>query len=194
MTGRPMRCKLKHDCHNTESGPGRYSLLHLVDRFAQHWDASLIAMYRAVQLCAPKPVLSTYPAALTAPPDAAAAHKQRSSHAAVAGLMSSAGEAETATAAHGSNGSNSAGSREAGSRRAGSRDTSGSGSQEMESTADRHNGGAAATVSKSHSLIRICTGNFSGGPDKNVFRFAGLAFSPRGRAVRVPFAAGALAC
>ena len=40
-------------------------------------------------------------------------------------------------------------------------------------------------------IIRICTGDFSGGPNKDVFRFNGQLSSPRGRAVRVPFAAGA---
>jgi hypothetical protein len=39
-------------------------------------------------------------------------------------------------------------------------------------------------------IIRICTGEFSGGPNKDVFRFTGELFLPRGRAVRVPFAAG----
>lgn len=39
-------------------------------------------------------------------------------------------------------------------------------------------------------MFRICTGEFSGGPNKDVFRFVGRVFLPRERAVRVPFAAG----
>ena len=39
-------------------------------------------------------------------------------------------------------------------------------------------------------MIRICTGDFSGGPNQGMFRLAGQTCLPRGRAVHVPFAAG----
>ena len=160
-------------------------------------------MYQAVERCAPKPVLSTYPSAIAAPPAAQTARHtalqtsrrltavssavlQPARHATAAVLtwhISSSG-LSTEAAAGRSNDDRVA-------------HDSGSGSSSRHIAAAKQAAssqlrGACALLSESEEkpIIRICTGDFSGGPNQGVFRFAGQLLLPRGRAVRVPFAAG----
>lgn len=51
-------------------------------------------------------------------------------------------------------------------------------------------GSGGITLANNTSIIRICNGSFTGGPEGGVFRFSGQFSEAKGRAVRVPFAAG----
>lgn len=118
-----------------------------VCRFALHWDATLIAMYRAVQLCAAKPLLSTYPAAIAELRNDTAAQTQRRSQAAVKALLSAGTDADSAAAAA-QRVSNGGGGGSTGGRRGGGRDA-GSKSSRVPS------GGKARSSSKAAAQVTL---------------------------------------
>ena len=174
-------------------------------RFAQGWDTTLVSMYRAVQRCAPKPVLSTYPSAIAAPPAAQTAEHTAQQSARRLTAKSTAvllpARDTDAPVAHEISSNWSAVSPDR--RRAvdhgildggGSISTNSSNNLMLQAapsgTAQPRSARKRLSITEEAPTIRICTGDFSGGPNKGVFRFAGQLFSPRGRAVRVPFAAG----
>lgn len=51
-------------------------------------------------------------------------------------------------------------------------------------------GGAGGGLAQHGTVIRVCNGSFTGGPNGGVFRFTSSIHDAKGRAVRVPFAAG----
>jgi Glycosyltransferase (GlcNAc) len=162
-------------------------------------------MYRAVQLCAPKTVLSTYPSAIAEPyaelPEVLTAQRTVQRGGRRLAAMSPAAlraatpplpwvvsrhlSAEATAKQHSVNLD----------CRNDSRSSSDSSSFQTAAapqagTPQLRSARALTSDPEEVPIIRICTGDFSGGPNKRVFRFAGQPFSPRGRAVRVPFAAG----
>lgn len=127
-------------------------LLYLC-RFAQHWDATLMSMYRAVQLCVPKPVLSTYPPPIAAAPNATDALGQPVKGAEV--VLSEKTALRGAAAATAGTGSIDGGSVSGG----GGQTRNGSDGSSS-SVANSHGAGADAPVTKETPIIRICSGDF----------------------------------
>jgi Glycosyltransferase (GlcNAc) len=160
-------------------------------------------MHQAVQRCAPKPVLSTYPSAIAAlPPVQTAQHAPQNARRLTTSpdMLQPAQSSMAPSLTHtirrtlrtvvaarrsnvdheccdGGSGNNSSSSQRLAAARA--------------AMAQLGSARALSSNPEEVPIIRVCTGDFSGGPNKGVFRFAGELFPPHGRAVLVPFAAGA---
>jgi hypothetical protein len=146
-------------------------------------------MYQAVQLCAPKPVLSMYPAPIVGVPAGTLAQQQAAHQAArqANGLSPDMGPGHQATVPVPLDSKTATTVGVAIGKTGGNRESAAAAEA---ATLDSRSAAAPPLKPKQLPVIRICTGDFSGGPNKGVFRLAGRALLPHGCAVRVPFAAG----